>query len=767
MNSIPELDTQDSTPLCARRLSIGGRVQAVGYRPFVYRLAHRLGIKGWVYNASGQVEIAAEATAAALERFTHDLVAAAPPLARPRLLAEVPTDRESFSTFQIRASRAGGKPQIHVPPDQFACDECLAEMREPSARRYHYPFINCTQCGPRYTIIRAMPYDRPNTTLADFPLCPDCEAEYSDPLDRRFHAQPLACPICGPQLSFRQDAVVIKGNAAALAAGVQAIRHGLIVAVRGIGGYHLLCDAADEQAVRRLRARKHRPDKPLALMVPAAGADGLDWVRRLAVPNLQQSMSLSDPQRPIVLLTTKTDAPLAPSVAPGLDEVGLMLPYSPLHYLLLDALPCALVATSGNVSGEPVITDAAEAESRLGGIADAFLHHNRPIQRPADDPVLREVAGKVRPLRLGRGNAPLELVLPITLKRPLLAAGAFLKNTLALAWEDRVVISPHIGDLASRRSREIFAQVAADLQALYGIQAEGMVCDAHPDFPNSRWAKDSGLPCLPIQHHQAHASALAGEFDVKQPLLVFTWDGVGYGDDGSLWGGEALLGMPGCWQRKASFRPFRLPGGDRVATQPWRIALSLLWHSGSDWPQAPRFDDLLHQAWVHGINSPYSSAVGRLFDAAAVLTGVVRDTSYDGQGPMLLEAAAGTHSGTAVELPLNKDADGLWRSDWAPIMQYLMDASTSAQQRAATFHDSMALALATQAERLRDEYQINDIGLTGGVFQNRRLAATAISLLEARGFKVLFPERLPVNDAGISYGQIIEAAARKTDANVD
>jgi len=749
-------------PVAARRLTVGGRVQAVGYRPFVYRLAHRLGVNGWVYNATGQVEIAAEAAAEVLDRFARDLVTAAPPLARPRLLADEAASVEGFDAFQIRESQGGGKARIHVPPDQFACDECLAEMRDPGERRYRYPFINCTQCGPRYTIIRAMPYDRPNTTLAGFPLCADCEAEFTNPLDRRFHAQPLACAGCGPHLTYTSADRVVEGNEAALARCVEDVRRGAIVAVRGIGGYHLVCDATDELAVARLRKRKRRPSKPFAVMVPAAGDDGLDRVRELARPDELQAASLADPGRPIVLVPGRADSVLAEGVAPGLDEVGLMLPYSPLHYLLLEALDRPIVATSGNVSGEPVITDAAEAHRRLADVADAYLDHDRPIQRPADDPVMREVAGAVRPIRIGRGNAPLELSLPVRLESPLLAVGAFLKNTVALAWDDRVVISPHIGELGSRRSRRMFAQVSADLQSLYGVEARQLACDAHPGFPNSRWARDSGLPVTGIFHHHAHASALAGEFGIDEPMLVFTWDGVGYGEDDGLWGGEALVGRPGAWQRKASFKPFRLPGGDRVVHEPWRTALSLTWASDIHWPGAPVSDVMLRRAWVLGINSPYTSAVGRLFDAAAVLLGLVHNASYEGEGPMRLEAACGGAEVEAMELPLEEDLMGVWRTDWTPLIRRLAENGSPLPRLAALFHGSMALALARQAERLRTEHGVTTVGLAGGVFQNRRLAASAGRRLRESGFRVLLPETLPANDAAISYGQVIELAARQS-----
>ncbi|MDT8409921.1 MAG: carbamoyltransferase HypF, partial [Wenzhouxiangellaceae bacterium] len=587
----------------------------------------------------------------------------APPLARPELIADAETSSRPLKAFEIRPSQAGSKPEIHVPPDQFLCDDCLAEMSDPQQRRYRYPFINCTQCGPRYTIIRALPYDRPNTTLRDFPLCPDCLAEYSNPLDRRFHAQPLACASCGPALSFQRKDQRIDDNEAALAAAVRALGAGEIVAVRGVGGYHLVCDAGNAEAVSNLRTRKQRPHKPLAVMLPMTGEDRLDAARQLAQLNPEIAACLAGPERPIALAPLRPGHGLAEGIAPGLNEVGLMLPYSPLHQLLLSGFGRPVVATSGNLSGEPVLTDSHDARQRLSSIADVFVHHDRPIQRPADDPVWRFNSGRMRPVRLGRGNAPLELELPIELNQPILAVGAFLKNTVALGWDRRVVVSPHIGELDSPRAVEVFHQVATDLQKLYGVSAERLACDAHPDFPNSRWARDAGLPLTRVFHHEAHASALAGEFDlIDRDSLVLTWDGVGFGRDGTLWGGEVLHGRPGQWQRVASFKPFRLPGGDKVINQPWRTALSLAWHADIDWPGAPRPDPLLKRAWETGLASPWTSAAGRLFDAAAALADVAGEASYEGQGPARLEALAARGQPLAAPIPaLEIDDGGLLR----------------------------------------------------------------------------------------------------------
>ncbi|MFP4277811.1 MAG: carbamoyltransferase HypF, partial [Wenzhouxiangella sp.] len=671
-----------------RRVTVAGRVQGVGFRPFVYRLAHELSLTGWVYNASGVVEVAIQGPPDQLDAFARDVIERAPPLARPQLLRNEPAEWEDFQSFEIRASQSEAEPEIHVPPDQFMCDDCLAEVSDPAERRYRYPFINCTQCGPRYTIIRALPYDRPNTTLKDFPLCADCDAEYRNPLDRRFHAQPLACAVCGPSLRLVSGQTRIEGNEDSLAAAIEVIKNGGIVAARGVGGYHLICDAGNEGAVSALRARKHRPDKPLAVMVPMAGTDRLDGARELSELDQATAARLADPERPIMLARMRPDAPLAPSIAPGLNEVGLMLPYSPIHHLLLGDLGRPIVATSGNLSGEPVLTDPDEAEKRLGRVADAFLHHNRPIQRPADDPVWRKIAGRVRPIRLGRGNAPLEIELPVTLDRPLLAVGAFLKNTVTLAWKSRAIVSPHIGELDSLRTVEVFRQVSGDLQALYGVRAKALACDAHPDFPNSRWARDAGLPLARVFHHEAHASALAGEFGMlDRDMLVFAWDGVGYGRDGTLWGGETYFGRPGAWQRVASFRPFKLPGGDRVTRQPWRTALSLAWHAGFDWAGAPEVDPLLKTAWDKGMASPVSSAVGRLFDGAAALAGVALEASYEGQGPTWLEAMAakGCDPG-APDLALAEDEQGLLRADWSGLMAWMAEAGIPVADRAAGFH---------------------------------------------------------------------------------
>jgi len=736
-----------------------GRVQGVGYRPFVYRLAHEHGLDGHVRNLRGDVEVVASGPAPAVEAFTRGLVERAPPLAQPRIRGVTPCDAPAVGGFEIAPSSASDAPEVSVPPDFFACDECVAELADPADRRHVYPFINCTQCGPRYTLIEALPYDRPNTSMAAFPLCPACRREYEDPLDRRFHAEPVACPACGPHLSFVEPGQSpVKGDATAVAAAVAVLRAGRVLAVRGIGGYHLLCDARAEAAVRRLRERKHRPDKPLAVMFPQRGDDGLAAAREELAIDAVERAALLDPARPIVLVPRRADGRLAPAVAPGLGEIGAFLPYSPLHHLLLAAFGGPVVATSGNVSGEPVLTDPAEVESRLAAVADAFLHHDRPIVRPADDSVVRIAAGRPRPIRLGRGVAPLELELPAELPEPVMAVGGHLKLTVALAWGRRVVVSPHVGDMGTLRSEQVFEQVVRDLQRLYDVQARHWLCDAHPGYTTTRWVQARGEPWSAVLHHHAHASALVAEHGVAAPAIVFAWDGVGYGADGTLWGGEAFVGHPGAWERRASLRSFRLPGGDKAGRSPWRSAAALCWEAGVECP-VPVPDPIVRAAWERGINAPRSSAAGRVFDALAALVLGVTETSFEGQGPMWLEACA-RPAERFPELSFAADAEGVLRIDWAPLLETCADERLDRGERAGAAHAALADAICRVAETERARSGVAVAGLTGGVFQNRRLLELAADGLARRGFRVLLPERIPCNDGGLSYGQVAEHLGR-------
>jgi hydrogenase maturation protein HypF len=740
----------------ARKLILGGRVQGVGFRPFVYRLATRYSVHGWVRNNTGEVEVLAQGDAEMLQRFRQALVAEAPPLAQPKVLADDPAATEPVVGFQIRVSESSRSEHIHLPPDQFACDDCLSEMSDPRDRRFRYPFINCTQCGPRYTLIERLPYDRANTSMARFVLCPQCAVEYTDPSNRRFHAEPLACPRCGPRLEFCMPGSSAQYGADALAATIDALRAGKIVAVKGIGGYHLLCDAANSIAVATLRTRKKRPHKPLAVMFPLES--DLAALRRASVPSLIHETMLRDPVRPIVLIPKNPASDLAPEIAPNIGDIGAMLPYSPLHHLLLADFGAPLVATSGNISGEPVLSENDMAEARLATIVDVFLHHDRRIVRPADDPIYRVVAAKPRPMRLGRGNAPAEFELSFSLRRPLLALGGHLKNTLALAWRRRAVVSPHLGDMDTPRGLELLKSVAADLQSLYGVRAEMLACDAHPGYATTRLASGLGLPVTKIFHHEAHASALAEEFDAAADWLVFTWDGAGFGRDGTIWGGEGLLGRPGSWRRVASVRPFVLLGGDRAAREPWRSALALCWEAGIEWNDCANDTSVLRHAWTRKINCPRTSSIGRLFAGAAALLGLVARASYEGQAASQLEAISYADA-DAIELPLTRCADVIWQSDWAPLLKHLMNPRQTISGRAAMFHATLAEMLLAQARALRNEYGTFRIGLTGGCFQNRLLCERVFTGAKRDGFLAFLPEQLPCNDAGLSFGQIVEASA--------
>ena len=747
--------------MASRQIIISGKVQGVGFRPFIFRLAHQYQLRGQVKNSSGRVDILVQGDDDQLAAFEAAIVKQAPPLAEPRIESSQPVQAALLDDFCIVGSDQAQATDIHIPADYFTCDDCLAELMNPADRRYRYPFINCTNCGPRYTLIAALPYDRPNTSMAEFPLCPDCAKEYADPYDRRFHAQPLACEVCGPQLEFNDGRQRISGNPAALEACVDALRRGRIVAARGIGGYHLMCDARNSDAVALLRERKRRPDKPFAILFPWQGENGAQQLARYLDADDAQLAQLIHPSRSIVLTPCKPDTDLAANLNPGLHEVGAMLPYSPLHHLLSHDFGGPLVATSANISGEPVITSPQDAEQRLGHIVDVWLHHNRPILRPADDSVLRIIRGRPHYLRLGRGAAPLELTLPFQLPQPMLAVGGHMKNTVALAWHNRVVISPHIGDLSSLRSMQVFEQVVADLQQLYQVRAETLVCDAHPDYASHQWADryatEHDLPLRRVFHHHAHAGGICGEFDQPGPWLVFTWDGTGYGADASIWGGETLFGGPGAWQRVGRLRPFRLLGGDRASTQPWRSAAALCWAEQLDWQVDVPDLKLARQAWDRDQGCFTSSAAGRLFDAAAAMIMDIQQCSFDGQAPMLLEQQAQTLSLPASGLPLQTVDDALLEVDWAPLLPTLLDDSLSREQRSSYFHSMMGRAILDQALAMRVTHGHFTVGLSGGVFQNRRLTEFVIEQLQAHDFTVYFGRQIPCNDAGISYGQIIEA----------
>ncbi|MDG4549454.1 MAG: carbamoyltransferase HypF [Candidatus Contendobacter sp.] len=756
----------------ARRLAIRirGQVQGVGFRPFVYRLAHDLRLGGWVRNDAAGVAIEAQGPATALERFLAAL-RQPPPLARIDEVrtATLPTSG-GVEGFVIHASQAG--PALaEITPDVAVCAACLAELFDPTDRRYRYPFINCTHCGPRYTITRALPYDRPNTSMAGFPLCPDCAREYHDPADRRFHAQPVACPVCGPRLSLRDAQGRLVAVADAVAATLGRLQDGAIMALKGLGGFHLACDARNAAAVARLRQRKQREAKPFAVM--AANLTSLaPWVEC----NEPEQRLLEAPERPIVLLRQRAgvDAALA-GVAPGMDRLGAILPYTPLHYLLFHQAagrpdgdgwlgrpwPLLLVMTSANPGGEPLVIDDGEAFARLAGIADGFLTHDRAIVARCDDSVRFWRPSGAAFVRRARGEVPRRIALPAS-GPPVLACGGWLKNTLCLTRDAQAYLSPHIGDLDNAAACHALEEMAGRLLDTLRIAPERVACDRHPDFYSSRFAAafaaERGLPRVTVQHHHAHIAAIAAEHGLNRPVLGLALDGVGLGDDGGHWGGELLRVDGASCRRLGSLRPLPLPGGDRAAREPWRMAAAVLHVLGRGeeiprrWP-GPLAEPVRRLLERNGdVHCPLTSSAGRLFDAVAALLGVRRISNYEGQAAMALEALAGSHGPTeplADGYRLTEDG----QLDLLPLLVWLADRATEPALGAARFHVTLALALADWVAHAARREGVTDIALSGGCFLNRLLSVQARDRLEQNHLRVHEALQAPPNDGGLSLGQ--------------
>jgi hydrogenase maturation protein HypF len=706
-----------------RRFRVGGVVQGVGFRPFVYGLARRHGLGGFVLNDGSGVVVEAEGSAAALDDFARGLVDEAPALARVESVTAEAVQPLDERVFRIETSVAAAGRTALVPADVATCDDCLREFFDPDDRRYRYPFVNCTQCGPRFTIVVGVPYDRPLTTMAGFPMCADCRREYEDPGDRRFHAEPIACPACGPRLSMPlEDAVA-------------ALRSGAVVAVKGLGGYHLACDAANERAVARLRSRKHREDKPFALMASAPEA--------LAHVDEAEAELLRSRERPIVLLRRRADAPVAPSVAPGTPWLGVMLPYTPLHHLLLADFGGALVMTSGNRSDEPIAYEDEEARERLGGIADLFLAHDRPIHRRCEDSVVRATF----PIRRSRGYVPGSLPLPVEAARPLLAVGAELKSTFCVTRAREAFLSPHLGDLDSELAWRAFTTDLELYLAMLGVQPEVVAYDLHPEYLATKWALEQDAELVGVQHHHAHAAACLAEHREAGLALALVFDGTGYGTDGTLWGGELLHCDLGSFERLAHLEPVPLPGGEAAIREPWRVAAAYLEAAARPVPfeRWPLVRESLK------VNAPLSSGMGRLFDAVAALLGVREEVRYEGQAAIELEQLAGAAPAEPYE----------WRfGDGAALVRAVHDdlaAGRPGDEIAAAFHESVAAASAAACAEAAEP---RTVVLSGGSFQNLRLAASTRARLERLGFRVLTHRRVPPNDGGISYGQAAVAAVR-------
>jgi len=763
------------------RITLRGAVQGVGFRPFVYRLATEMSLTGWVLNSSAGLVVEVEGPSDQLTRFEERLE-------RERPKASVVTVRESAripaqgsNRFEILASDADSGKTVNVLPDLATCRDCRQEVFDPANRRFQYPFTNCTNCGPRYTIVVDIPYDRPNTTMREFGLCPACREEYENPANRRFHAQPNACPVCGPRLSGKTTDGTIRDAA-------DALRRGEIVALKGIGGFQLLVDARQAAAVGRLRQRKHREEKPFALMMPS-----LEVVREYCEISPAEVELLESQAAPIVLLQPKPGTDLAWNVAHCSPYLGVMLPYSPLHHFLMQECQFPLIATSGNRSDEPIAIANEEATARLKDIADRFLMHNRPIVRACDDSVVRLTRGRAGILRRARGYAPLGVRVRHSLP-PVLAVGGHLKNTVAIAVGHDVFLSQHIGDLDTLEARGAFERAIADLCRLYSFKPEAVVCDLHPDYASTHWAERSGLPILRMQHHEAHVAACAAENDVEGEYLGVSWDGTGYGLDGAIWGGEFFRAEGNHFERIAHLRPFGLPGGDAAVREGWRSAASLLFevfgrdHPESGVPGVPQAcpersrmvtgvphvspvlrdvgaadvgarglqtdDSKIRHMLEHHINVVPTTSVGRLFDAVASITGVAQQNCFEGQAAMLLENEIGT-----LRTPFrSEEAYPLPGGDWGPLIEAVVAdkrAGVFSSLIAARFHNALVAWILEIAASAR----LKQVVFSGGVFQNRYLTERAAAALESCGFTVFTHRQVPPNDGGIALGQAVMSRA--------
>ncbi|MEN3029156.1 MAG: carbamoyltransferase HypF [Aquificaceae bacterium] len=730
-----------------------GAVQGVGFRPFVYRLARELHLRGFVINDSKGVHIEVEGLKEELENFLLRLSTEKPPLARIHSLEFTFLEPAGYEDFEIRESSEAGLKEVFILPDMSTCEDCLRELFDPSDRRYMYPFINCTNCGPRFSIIESLPYDRPNTTMKLFSMCPECLREYHNPADRRFHAQPNACPKCGPWLSlFNRNGEALAHRQKALEMAWEFLREGKVLAVKGLGGFHLMCDATREESVSLLRERKRRREKPFAVMFK-----DVEQLLDYTAPSELELALLTAPERPVVLV--RGTGGLAPSVAPELKRIGAFLPYSPLHHLLLKNLDFPLVATSGNLSEEPIVKDNEEALQNLSYLSDYILLHNRGIKRRCDDSVVKVVGGLPLPVRRSRGYAPMPLTLPFRLKRRVLAVGGMLKNTFALGFEDRVILSQHVGDVENFQTLRAFEEMVYDLMGLYSFEPDVVVCDMHPRYETTRWAEvygeSKGVPLIKLQHHFAHILSCMAERGLEGEVLGIAWDGTGYGEDGILWGGEFLEVSYKGYRRLFHFMPFRLIGGEKAVKEPARVALSVLFEIlgeealKKNLPPVKEFGERelknLYLAWKKGINSPYSTSAGRLLDALASILDVKHRVSYEGQASMILEDLFDPY--VEGSYPFEIEGDTV---DWRPIFLAVMEEKDRSVALS-RFINTLARLCLEVAQRSG----LERVCLSGGVMQNDPLVSRIRGLLEAEGFKVFTHQRVPANDGGLSLGQAV------------
>jgi hydrogenase maturation protein HypF len=780
-------------------IAIRGAVQGVGFRPFIYRLANEIGLLGWVNNSTEGVFIEIEGTPEQLESFLLRLKIEKPLRSQIQSIETSKLEPIGYKTFEIRASTKGqafpalkkqgflkdtashmrltaegGQKTAVILPDLATCSDCLKEIFDSTNRRYYYPFTNCTNCGPRYTIIEALPYDRQHTTMKTFQMCTGCETEYKNPLDRRFHAQPNACTQCGPHVELWDDTgKVLNKDRAAISATAITIRQGKIVAVKGLGGFHLIVDARNKQAIKLLRQRKHRPDKPFALMYPS-----LQLIKEHCQVSALEERLLQSSQAPIVLLKRKEKDNCDCLIAPGNPYLGIMLPSTPIHHLLMAELGFPVIATSGNLKHEPICIDEREAIVRLKGVADLFLVHDRPIVRPVDDSIARIIMGEETILRRARGYAPLP-ILNRQFKQSIpeiLAVGAHLKNAIALAIGDQIFLSQHIGELQTPQAIEAFETVITSFQQLYDFQPKIIACDLHPDYFSSQYAQNSGLKVISVQHHHAHVLACMAENQLLgETVLGVAWDGTGYGLDGTIWGSEFLLVSPNGrdgFQRIAHLRPFPLPGSDRAAQEPRRVAIGLLYELFG----ARLFAEKQFQTWLRAfseaelailskillnrINAPLTSSMGRLFDGIAAISNLCQIATFEGQAAMQLEFVIDQLSTNQV-YPLLLQTNQI---DWRPMLLAILDdlsRGVTVNLISAKFHNTLIDAIVKIVQKI----EVKKIVLTGGCFQNKYLTEKAIDQLRAAGFCPYWHKFVPPNDGGIALGQAIAASREISHTN--
>jgi hydrogenase maturation protein HypF len=750
--------------MAGRRIDIRGTVQGVGFRPWVYRLARDAGLGGRVRNMPGGVRIEAFGSAECLDSFIEELQKDTLPSARILELRASEIPEEDPGGFVIETSAEAGDKALSIPPDLATCSDCQREIFDRSDRRFGYAFTNCTSCGPRFTIANGIPYDRATTTMARFEMCDACHAEYGDVGDRRFHAQPNACPECGPELSLLSRADHDVSELDPIAAAAELLKHGAVVAVKGLGGFHLACDATDDGAVRRLRARKHRDQKPFAIMVP-----GLDAARLLAKIGDDEADLLSSPERPIVLVSGLERPVLAGSVSPDTKLLGLFLPYTPLHHLLLGAVGRPLVMTSANVSDEPICRDNDEARRRLDGIADAFLFHDRDIAMRCDDSVARVIAGKPTIMRRSRGFVPRPFKLANAVARPVLACGAHLKNTFCIAIDDMAYFGPHVGDLETMAALEFYEEAIERLQSILDVRPKLIAHDLHPGYLSTRYAKaQPDVTLVGVQHHHAHVASLAAEHGVCEPVLGVVFDGTGFGEDGTSWGGEFLHCFEGRYERLATFRPVPLPGGDLAMREVWRIGYALLHDAYEGRPpidSLPVFGAIpqasirvVKQMIERELNAPLGRGVGRYFDAFGSLALGRTESSYEGQVAMAWDHAAGNEAADSYPFEIDRSLEPM-EVDMRPAVRAAVDelrAGTTPGRVSARFHETIVAVAAAVCRALLERLGEVPVALTGGVFQNARISA-GIEAALSNEYRVLRHGEVPPGDGGIALGQALIA----------